>query len=254
MNPVRSEEIANFATKLGLESIEVYSGKEVDRKLSLPLIKPSTVVCDIGGRIGVDAIPFAALSSCSILVDLNSASLKRAKSAASKVKLDQKMAFVAGSATDLPFRDEVFDVTTSFSVLDHVPNKHSHRQAIKEMSRTTRDFGYVVVTVPNKFFVIKPFFRRIAQLMGNPFVEKHFTPKEIRKAMILAQLTPVIFDSNYPTKLSPALLTGRLPVTVFPKHFFSSFLRICEIVLSYLNNSSFKSLGLRMGYVGQKTL
>lgn len=253
MNP-RLDEIENFSIRL--QPIEVYNAKEVDRKLSRPFIKSSAIVCDVGGHLGFDALAFAELSSCCILVDTNFRAVKGAKINASKFRLDMKMGFVRGSATDLPFRDEVFDVVTSFSVLDHVPNKHSHRQAIKEMSRVTRKFGYVVVTVPNKLCVIKPFFRKIIQLMGNPFLEKHFTPKELRKAMIFAQLRPLIFDSKYPTKLSHYMLRFFLPkfVTLFPKPFLSAFLRICEKVFRHLDKSNFKYLAPRMGYTSQKTL
>lgn len=51
-----------------------------------------------------------------------------------------------GSATELPFEDNSFDVTCSFKVLAHVPNIHL---ALSEMARVTRPGGHILAEFYN---------------------------------------------------------------------------------------------------------
>jgi len=53
---------------------------------------------------------------------------------------------VQGSATELPFEDDRFDVTCAFKVLAHVPDIHA---ALDEMARVTRPGGYVIAEFYN---------------------------------------------------------------------------------------------------------
>jgi ubiquinone/menaquinone biosynthesis C-methylase UbiE len=53
---------------------------------------------------------------------------------------------VQGSATDLPFADERFDVTYSFKVLAHVERI---QEALGEMARVTRSGGYLLLEFYN---------------------------------------------------------------------------------------------------------
>ncbi len=55
---------------------------------------------------------------------------------------------VEGSATELPFEDESFDVTCSFKVLAHIPDI---RRALSEMARVTRPGGTVVAEFYNPY-------------------------------------------------------------------------------------------------------
>lgn len=71
-------------------------------------------------------------------VDLSPGMLQHAKRRGLDVLL--------GSATDLPFDDETFDVTCSFKVLAHVPDI---RSALEEMIRVTRPGGHVVAEFYN---------------------------------------------------------------------------------------------------------
>ena len=54
---------------------------------------------------------------------------------------------VEGSATELPFEDESFDVTYSFKVLSHIPDLQT---ALAEMARVTRPGGHVFIELYNK--------------------------------------------------------------------------------------------------------
>lgn len=51
-----------------------------------------------------------------------------------------------GSALDLPFEDNTFDVTCSFKVLSHIPQIE---RALSEMARVTRPDGYILAEFYN---------------------------------------------------------------------------------------------------------
>jgi ubiquinone/menaquinone biosynthesis C-methylase UbiE len=71
-------------------------------------------------------------------VDLSPGMLEKAKA--------RGLDGVVGSATDLPFPDESFDVTCSFKVLAHVPEIE---KALDEMTRVTRPGGVVIAEFYN---------------------------------------------------------------------------------------------------------
>jgi len=51
----------------------------------------------------------------------------------------------AGSATEIPFEDNSFDLVTSFDVLEHLDDD---RAGLSEIRRVLRPAGYVLLTVP----------------------------------------------------------------------------------------------------------
>jgi ubiquinone/menaquinone biosynthesis C-methylase UbiE len=226
----------------------------VDRRLSRPLIRPFFTTCDVGGRCGIDAIPFANLADFSFLLDIRKEAVDIGRNIATKLGLKPKMAFVRCSALNLPFKNEVFNLVTSFSVLDHVPGENSLQKAIEEMARVACNYGYVVVTVPNRLFVIGNITRRIIMLMGDPYLEIHFTPKEIKKSMLFVGLVPFLFDAKYPTKIGKHIISHHLPkfVTIIPAYILQSFLRIWEKIFLKLEKGPFKMFGARIGYASQK--
>jgi SAM-dependent methyltransferase len=233
---------------------DVYAVKEVDRRLSRPLIRPFFTTCDVGGRCGIDAIPFANLADSSFLLDISKEAVDIGRNIATKPGLKPKMVFVRCSALNLPFKKEVFNLISSFSVLDHIPGKNSHQKAIDEMARVTCNYGYVVVTVPNKLFAIGNITRKIIRLMGDPFLETHFTPKEIKKSMLSVGLVPFLFDAKYPIKIGKHIISHHLPkfVMTIPAYILQNFLRIWERIFLKLEKGPFKMFGARMGYASQK--
>jgi ubiquinone/menaquinone biosynthesis C-methylase UbiE len=234
---------------------DYYAVKRLDRQLSRSFIGPNHTVCDIGGGAGIDAIPFAALAKHCTLLDVNTSRLKSGKKLANTIKLNNKMSFVRGSATHLPFKEDLFDLSTSFSVLDHVPGKNSHITAIKEMSRVTHNLGYVVVTLPNTYFLLGNITRKIIQLMGNPHLEIHFTPKEIKHNLKSAHLKPIIFDAVYPTELSNHVLSFHLPTFLTKLHnLLPPLVTFWENLFKTLEKTPLKLFGPRMGYTAQKTI
>ncbi len=73
-------------------------------------------------------------------LDLSDGMLEKARARGLEVTL--------GSATDLPFADESFDVACSFKVLPHVQDI---RRALDEMTRVVRPGGTVVIELYNPF-------------------------------------------------------------------------------------------------------
>lgn len=71
-------------------------------------------------------------------IDLSPGMLERARARGLNVR--------EGSATELPFSDDSFDVTCSFKVLAHVPDVE---RALAEMARVTRPGGYVLAEFYN---------------------------------------------------------------------------------------------------------
>lgn len=71
-------------------------------------------------------------------VDLSPGMLERART--------RGLSVVEGSATELPFENESFDVTCSFKVLAHIPDIE---KALSEMARVTRPGGTVVAEFYN---------------------------------------------------------------------------------------------------------
>jgi ubiquinone/menaquinone biosynthesis C-methylase UbiE len=191
---------------------DYYEAKEVDRKLSYFLVKRGSIVCDVGGASGVDAFPLAMLGSFCIVLDINRNAVRMGKLSSKKTALKSKIDFVIGSATNLPFRDCSLDLVICFSVLDHLPTKDNVCLSVHEFSRVIKDFGYVVITVPNRLFLIGTISMRLKRFLDiGALFEERFTPKEMRKIIVQSGLTPIAFDSKYPTKIGVTFLKYNLP-------------------------------------------
>jgi SAM-dependent methyltransferase len=53
---------------------------------------------------------------------------------------------VIGNITNLPYKDNTFDLTICSETLEHIPD---YQKAISEIFRVTKQNGYVLITVPN---------------------------------------------------------------------------------------------------------
>ncbi|NQT34942.1 methyltransferase domain-containing protein [bacterium] len=60
--------------------------------------------------------------------------------------------FVRGSGMELPFDDGVFDIVTSFEVLEHLPDDE---KAVAEAIRVLKSGGILFITVPNKWWIFE---------------------------------------------------------------------------------------------------
>ncbi|MBK7581564.1 MAG: class I SAM-dependent methyltransferase [Myxococcales bacterium] len=97
-------------------------------------------VLEVGCGTGLVLTRIAGFARSAKGVDLSPGMLEKAKA--------RKLDVVLGSATDLPFPHESFDVTCSFKVLAHVPQI---RVALSEMARVTRPGGVMIAEFYNPF-------------------------------------------------------------------------------------------------------
>jgi ubiquinone/menaquinone biosynthesis C-methylase UbiE len=59
----------------------------------------------------------------------------------------ERVKFVCGDATALPFENQSFDAVTMFDLLEHVPD---HKKAVAEALRVLRPDGFLLVSSPNE--------------------------------------------------------------------------------------------------------
>jgi ubiquinone/menaquinone biosynthesis C-methylase UbiE len=231
-----------------------YEIKEVDRRISYPLVQQSSLVCDVGGAQGVDSFAFAERGAFVIDVDINGYALKLGNKHAHELGLDSNLNFIKASATALPFRNEVFDLITCFSTLDHLPNKKSAYRAIIEFSRVTRSGGHVAITVPNNLFFIGTVSMRIKNLTEpEAFFEQRFSPKELFYALSKCKLMPVVFDSEFPRTAAPEILIFHFPKLFRKMPGMMSLLSMGIRVFSEISKINMTKLfGARMGYLSVK--
>jgi len=64
---------------------------------------------------------------------------------------EAKFHFIFGSAETLPFRHEMFDVVSMFSLIEHVQNQ---QLALSEALRVVRRGGCLLIEIPNRYFPI----------------------------------------------------------------------------------------------------
>jgi SAM-dependent methyltransferase len=98
-------------------------------------------VLDIGCAFGWDLGALSGRASELVGVDVNEASLQKARAAYPHIH------FLQASATDLPFESETFDVTILSEVIEHVGE--SNKQAVvDEAFRVLRPGGTLIFTAP----------------------------------------------------------------------------------------------------------
>ena len=230
-----------------------YKVKEVDRRLSHYIVEPSFVVCDVGGARGVDAFLLANKVAFVINLDINEISLRHSKERAKKSKLNLRLSFIRASAMNLPFKNEVLDLVTCFSTLDHLPDKASAFRAIGEFSRVVRRLRYVAITVPNRLFLAGTMSMKLKSITETDvFFEQRFTPKELWKILTSHNLSPILFDSEYPRSIGPGIM-DHFPIFFKKIPQFYLILRIVTQFFGWITKFTISKLfGARMGWLSQK--
>lgn len=100
-------------------------------------------------------------------------------------------------ATQLPYQDESFDISTSFSALEHIPGRTNRQKAFDEMARVTKKGGYVVITVPNKWSFFSVIHRRLMKQGKSDYGYGHlYTKRELKDGLRQAGLVPQRFTSE----------------------------------------------------------
>ncbi len=235
---------------------DYYAIKEIDRKLSSPFVKPGCLFCDVGGARAIDAIPFAAAGAEGICLDISTIFLNTGRKKVKRFGLSQKIDFVCASATSMPFAEGAFDLVTSFSVIDHLPSKIEARKAIMEFSRVVKQGGHVVVTVPNRLFLLGTVMMAAKSLLQREsFFEQRFTPKELLLYFIEHGLQPVRYDSKNPTFVGNSILERNVPGAILklPARFTSHLFNIATKIFRAEETSfRLRLLGARFGVASVK--
>lgn len=122
-------------------------------------LTPETTVLDVGGTPVM--WKFARIQPRLVLLNLTAPRHCPAGAAA-----------VLADGTQLPFRDQSFDVVFSNSVIEHVGDTHRQRQFAWELARVGRRF---YVQTPNRWFPIEPH-------VLTPLV--HYMPARARRLVI----------------------------------------------------------------------
>jgi SAM-dependent methyltransferase len=97
-------------------------------------------------------------------------------------QLGLEIEWLVGDARHLPFAESTFDVSFSYSVLQHF-DKQDARTALAQVARATRHGGTVLIQMPNKFGA-RQVFNTIRQRVHDDrgiFRVRYWSPAELRK-------------------------------------------------------------------------
>lgn len=191
-----------------------------------PDISPNKVLEVGGGRSGLTTLlyPEAYVTN----IDLNP------EFASSPLNRQERMQFVCGDATALPFEDGTFDVVTMFDLLEHVPDD---RKAAEETLRVLKPGGYLLVSSPNEnwrfpyYRFMKPFCPTEEEMFaewghvrrGYSLADlENLIPAHFRKsATFISPVTVLMHDiafSKLPHRLRSGLCLLVSPLTWFGYH------------------------------------
>lgn len=124
-------------------------------------------VLDIACGTGYGLAFLKQTASSVIGVDVDIEAAKQALS-----ECDDKAKVMLGDGTNLPFRDESFDVVTSFETLEHL---HARGDFLAELKRVLTSDGKLVLSTPNANYT-KP----VNGKPSNPFHIFEYKPGELR--------------------------------------------------------------------------
>ena len=143
-------------------------------------LQSTDVFLDIGsGLYGYSVIEAARNNIRSIGIDVSIENIKTANSLGKKV-LGERFSFcnfILCSATNLPLRDHIMSKISSIAVIEHVSDDE---MAIKEMARTLKKQGHVLIMVPNTYRRMPPIFSLLYKLQDR-YVEhlRHYKAEDL---------------------------------------------------------------------------
>lgn len=101
----------------------------------------------------------------------------------------ERVSFVCGDATTLPFPDHSFDAITMFDLLEHVLD---HEKAVSEALRVLRPGGFILISTPNEnwrfpyYEFMKPLCPSDADVMAEwGHVRRGYTLEELKNMICL---------------------------------------------------------------------
>jgi len=137
-------------------------------------------VLDVGGNWGRWSLGAARDGFEAIVVDPNLEATLVGTAAAQAMGLP--VHFIVGDARALPIAEGAIDIAFSYSVLQHF-DKVDTGTALREMGRTARSGGRVLVQMPNAFGVRQATnrLRQRGARATNPFRVRYWTPRELTR-------------------------------------------------------------------------
>lgn len=124
--------------------------RRVDARMVFPVLGDikNTNILDIGCGDGIFDLEMARRGARIEALDLSNSALERAQWRAKQLGLAQKINFLHGDATRLPYKDSSFDIVISNCVLEHIPGD---QEVLKEVHRVLKTSGSLVITVPREY-------------------------------------------------------------------------------------------------------
>lgn len=202
-------------------------------------------VLNIGCAEPIDEIQFVEKVSRWVALDINEKLIDTAEEIARRKlhpSLFDKLQFIQGDATALDFPDNSFDISVSFSVIEHIPDPAARQKAFKEIARVTKPGGHVIITVPNRYSLFYFAHRRSMRLGISDYGYSYlYTPFELKRLLRSIGLKPIKFASEYSA------------FTVMPSYFpFRDIIINNRIVNNLL--SMIQYLGERIGVLAIKDI
>lgn len=158
-------------------------------------------ILNVGCSFPIDEVYFARKVSQWTGIDISAESLRVADYIIHKElhpDLAAKFNFKYADACELPFEDNIFDLSISMSTFDHLPSAYARQKAVDEMARTTKPGGHVIVTTPNWWCI--PYALGIWKMTRDKTLHYGYVylynPIELRQAGVKAGLIPVNFASS----------------------------------------------------------
>ena len=138
--------------------------KMVERIIQESNLDENPTVLDLGCGSGLQAVEIAKNGSLVIGLDLSISKIKDAKLAREYFKLKDKLDFIVGDMTALPFKNDSIDVAVSFAVFQHLDEPFD---VVKQISKVLTPKGKLIIQVPNKlspwYFLVRPLLSKFLQ-------------------------------------------------------------------------------------------
>jgi len=101
--------------------------------------------------------------------------------------LERRADIRVGSATEIPFGDDEFDLVLCIEVLEHIENDH---EGCREIARVLKPGGAVILSLPYRHW-----FQSYFSAMGHL---RHYTRSDVEDMLLRAGLTVTQYLPNYP--------------------------------------------------------
>lgn len=128
-------------------------------------------VLDVGCNNGYGTKMIAERSAQVIGVDVSARAIEFANATHAGPNIEYQVV----DGTTLPFKEKIFDLVTSFQVIEHVDGVETY---LREIHRVLRDTGKAVFTTPNRSLRLKP-----GQNPWNPFHVREYEAAELEETL-----------------------------------------------------------------------